>query len=89
MRLCAEFGFSSLSGLIASLRREIGSKKSRAAPEGIAQAAVADLGSAHPDLVAKTSRMELTRYGHAMAIPVPQVNGKSGCSPYRTCASSY
>jgi len=89
MRLCAEFGFSSLSGLIASLRREIGSKKKPRTPEGIAQAAVADLGSAHPDLVAKTSRMELTRYGHAMAIPVPQVNGKSGCSPYRTCASSY
>lgn len=33
---------------------------------------LADLGVAHPDLAAKTSRMEITRYGHAMAVPVPQ-----------------
>ena len=25
----------------------------------------------HPDLAAKTTRIDITRYGHAMAIPVP------------------
>jgi len=42
---------------------------------------VADLSSAHPDLVVKTTRMEFTRYGHGMAIPVPQVNGQIGLQP--------
>jgi predicted NAD/FAD-binding protein len=30
-----------------------------------------ELSSAHPDLEAKTSRIDITRYGHAMAVPVP------------------
>ena len=34
--------------------------------------ALADLGRAHPDLRAKTTRVDITRYGHAMAIPVPR-----------------
>ena len=33
---------------------------------------LAELSVAHPDLVAKTSRVEISRYGHAMAIPVPR-----------------
>jgi len=32
-----------------------------------------DLSSAHPDLPAKVKRMDLTRYGHAMSIPLPGV----------------
>ena len=31
-----------------------------------------ELSVAHPDLAAKTTRIDLTRYGHAMAIPVPK-----------------
>jgi monoamine oxidase len=30
-----------------------------------------ELSVAHPDLVAKVSRIDITRYGHAMAIPTP------------------
>jgi predicted NAD/FAD-dependent oxidoreductase len=33
---------------------------------------LAELAQAHPDLPAKTSRLDITRYGHAMAIPVPR-----------------
>ena len=33
---------------------------------------LAELAVAHPDLADKTSRIDITRYGHAMAIPVPQ-----------------
>ena len=32
---------------------------------------LAELALAHPDLPAKTSRIDITRYGHAMAVPVP------------------
>ncbi len=32
---------------------------------------LAELGVAHPDLAAKTTRIEMTRYGHAMAVPLP------------------
>ena len=32
---------------------------------------LAELSTAHPDLLAKTSRIDITRYGHAMAIPIP------------------
>ena len=33
---------------------------------------LAELALAHPDLAGKTSRIEITRYGHAMAVPVPR-----------------
>ncbi len=33
---------------------------------------LAELSAAHPDIAAKTRHMALTRYGHAMAVPVPQ-----------------
>ena len=33
---------------------------------------LADLTRAHPDIVSKTTRIDVTRYGHAMAIPAPQ-----------------
>lgn len=32
---------------------------------------VAELSTAHPDLARKTDRIDITRYGHAMAIPTP------------------
>ncbi|MGA0612215.1 FAD-dependent oxidoreductase [Caldimonas sp. KR1-144] len=40
-----------------------------------AQAVLDDLAFAHPDLAAKTARIDLMRYGHAMAIPVPGLRG--------------
>jgi monoamine oxidase len=42
---------------------------------------VAELSRAHPDLASKATRMDITRYGHAMAIPVPQINGQIGLWP--------
>jgi len=36
-----------------------------------AEAVIADLAPAHPDLRAKLRRADLMRYGHAMSIPVP------------------
>jgi monoamine oxidase len=41
-------------------------------------AVLADLRAAHPDLAAKTTRMDITRYGHAMAVPIPNVQGQIG-----------
>ena len=38
---------------------------------------VDDLARAHPDLRAKTARVDLMRYGHAMAIPTPGVRGNA------------
>ena len=42
---------------------------------------LAELSLAHPDLVAKATAVDITRYGHAMAIPVPQANGQIGLWP--------
>jgi len=39
---------------------------------------VAELSAAHPDLAEKTTRMDITRYGHAMAVPVPDGRGRVG-----------
>ena len=36
-----------------------------------AQAALATLGVPHPDLAQRATRVEVTRYGHAMSIPTP------------------
>ncbi len=37
---------------------------------------LAELSVAHPDLARKTSRIEISRYGHAMAIPTPRASGQ-------------
>jgi monoamine oxidase len=37
-----------------------------------------ELSLPHPDLASKATRVDITRYGHAMAIPVPQNNGQIG-----------
>jgi predicted NAD/FAD-binding protein len=42
---------------------------------------VAELSDAHPDLASKSSRIDITRYGHAMAIPVPAIEGKIWMQP--------
>lgn len=42
-----------------------------------AAAVVADLAVAHPDLPAKVAQVDLMRYGHAMAVPVPGVRGSA------------
>ena len=42
-----------------------------------ADAVVADLAVAHADLPAKTTRVDLMRYGHAMSIPVPGLRGSA------------
>ena len=42
---------------------------------------LAELSQAHPDLRAKATRIDITRYGHAMAVPVPQKNGQIGLWP--------
>ncbi|HEY0200528.1 MAG TPA: hypothetical protein VGC24_02425, partial [Burkholderiaceae bacterium] len=34
-------------------------------------AILAELGAPHPDLAQQATRIEVTRYGHAMAVPVP------------------
>jgi monoamine oxidase len=39
---------------------------------------LAELAQAHPDLPAKATRMDIVRYGHAMAIPVPQIQSQMG-----------
>lgn len=39
---------------------------------------LAELATAHPDLAAKTTRIDITRYGHAMAIPTPEVSSQIG-----------
>ena len=40
-----------------------------------------ELSVAHPDLLRKTTRIDITRYGHAMAIPVPDAQGRSAQLP--------
>ena len=42
---------------------------------------LAELSQAHPDLRAKATRIDITRYGHAMAVPVPQKSGQTGFWP--------
>lgn len=44
-------------------------------------AILAELSQAHPDLTAKTTHIDLTRYGHAMAVPVPRNNGQISLQP--------
>jgi monoamine oxidase len=42
---------------------------------------LAELSLAHPDLPAKTTQMDITRYGHAMAIPTPGTEGPASRVP--------
>jgi len=38
---------------------------------------LSELSAAHPDLATKTTRIDITRYGHAMAVPVPVAGNTS------------
>ena len=38
-----------------------------------ADAALATLGAPHPDLARRATRVDITRYGHAMSIPLPGI----------------
>ena len=40
-----------------------------------------ELSVAHPDLPTKTTKIDITRYGHAMAIPVPNLSDQIGTKP--------
>jgi len=51
-------------------------------------AILAELTAAHPDLVAKATRLDITRYGHAMAIPRPMIHGQIGHWPSQTMRSA-
>ena len=42
---------------------------------------LSELALAHPDLAGKATRVDIMRYGHAMAIPTPQVDGQIGLWP--------
>ena len=44
---------------------------------------ISELSTPHPDLAEKTTRIDITRYGHAMAIPVPHPEGKIGLHSFR------
>jgi len=44
-------------------------------------AILGELALAHPDLPARATRLDITRYGHAMAIPVPSPDGQIGLWP--------
>ena len=44
-------------------------------------AVLAELSVPHPDLATKARRIDVTRYGHAMAIPVPLASGLLGRAP--------
>jgi monoamine oxidase len=48
-----------------------------------AEAIVADLSSAHPDLRRKLREVRIMRYGHAMAIPAPGVRGSAWLAALR------
>ena len=47
------------------------------------QTILTELAQAHPDLPSKATRLDITRYGHAMSIPLPQADGQIGLWPPR------
>ena len=47
------------------------------------QAILTELAQAHPDLPGKATQLDITRYGHAMSIPLPQADGQIGLWPSR------
>lgn len=53
-----------------------------------ARRVVDDLARAHPDLPRKLGRIELARYGHAMAVPAPGVRGHAALSALREGAAA-
>jgi monoamine oxidase len=50
---------------------------------------VAELSAAHPDLADKLVRIEVARYGHAMAVPVPGTLAQRAAGVPRTASVSF
>lgn len=50
---------------------------------------VAELSGAHPDLADKLVRIEVARYGHAMAVPVPRTLAQRALGVPRTASLSF
>jgi predicted NAD/FAD-binding protein len=48
-----------------------------------ARAVIDDLATTHPDLPRKVRRIDLTRHGHAMSIPLPGVRGHAALAALR------
>lgn len=44
-------------------------------------AVLRELGAAHPDILARTQHMQIVRYGHAMAVPLPGNMNRIGLQP--------
>ena len=42
---------------------------------------LAELALPHPDIAQRATRIEITRYGHAMAVPVPGTLRRIGLQP--------
>ncbi|MBC7918264.1 MAG: FAD-dependent oxidoreductase [Rhodoferax sp.] len=59
---------------LAARRRDLMAKPWEAWRDEI----LAEMALAHPDLPGKATRMDIVRYGHAMAIPVPEIQSKNG-----------
>lgn len=51
--------------------------------------ALAELAAAHPDLAGKLTRVEVVRYGHAMAVPIPGARAHVASGPPRTARLSF
>lgn len=66
-----------VSGGPGAGRRQLLEKPWRAWRDDI----LAELAVAHPDLAGKTSRIDITRYGHAMATPAPRNRDEIGLQP--------
>ena len=50
-------------------------------------AVLAELALPHPDIAERATRIEITRYGHAMAVPVPGTLRRIGLPPARNAGS--
>jgi hypothetical protein len=48
--------------------------------------ALAEITQAHPDITRRAQQIDITRYGHAMAVPTPQFIEKIG--PFRTASGN-
>jgi protoporphyrinogen oxidase len=50
--------------------------------------ALAEIAQAHPDITRRAQQINITRYGHAMAVPTPQFINKIGQSPAHSLRST-
>ena len=53
-------------------------------PAHWADRVLADLAAVHPDIRQRVQRVDLMRYGHAMAVPTPGVRGSAALAALRT-----